>query len=62
MSQEAENPSPKRVSYIGLCLAMGLIIGGGVGLALGNVAFAGGGLVIGLAIGTIIERRQGRST
>ena len=62
MSQETENRSSKTVSYIGLCLAMGLIIGGGAGLAVGNVAFAGGGLVIGLAIGTAIERRQGRST
>jgi hypothetical protein len=61
MSQEYDNRSSKRVNYVGLCLAIGLIIGGGVGLALGNIVFAGGGMVIGLAIGTVIERQQGRN-
>ena len=40
----------------GLGLVVGLIFGGFIGLFLGNlILFAGGGLVIGLAIGTALD-------
>jgi hypothetical protein len=58
MSQEYENRSSSRVNIVGLSMAIGLIIGGAIGLTLGNIAFAGGGLVVGLAIGTAIERHK----
>jgi hypothetical protein len=46
-----------KVNYLGLGMAMGLVVGGGIGLLLNNlVLFAGGGLVLGLAIGTALDR------
>jgi hypothetical protein len=51
--------SGKRISYTTLGMAIGLILGGIVGLAIDNmVIFAGSGLVLGLAIGSALDRRH----
>lgn len=45
-----------RTSYVAYCLAIGLVLGGFVGLLVGNpIIFAGGGLVLGLAIGSALD-------
>lgn len=46
------------ISYKGLGLAVGLIFGSLVGLMIGNmIIFAGGGMVLGLAVGTALDNR-----
>lgn len=51
--------SGKRISYTALGLAIGLILGGIAGLAINNmIIFAGGGLVLGLAIGSALDNRH----
>jgi hypothetical protein len=51
--------SGRRISYTALGLAIGLILGGIVGLAIHNmIIFAGGGLVLGLAIGSALDSRR----
>jgi len=50
----------KRISYTALGLAIGMIFGGIVGFVIDNMAiFAGGGLVLGLAIGSDLEKLKG---
>lgn len=57
MSESSNQPS-RQVSYTALGMAVGLIVGGIVGLIIGNlVIFAGGGLVVGLAIGYAWDQR-----
>jgi len=42
-------------------MALGLVLGGLLGFVVDNlVLFAGGGMVIGLALGTAIENRRSR--
>jgi len=49
----------KRISYTALGMSIGLIIGGIVGLIIDNMLiFAGGGLVLGLAIGSALDSRR----
>lgn len=56
MSQE--NNTQKKISYTALGLSIGLILGGIVGLIIDNmIIFAGGGLVLGLAIGSALDSR-----
>ena len=51
--------SGKRISYTAFGLAIGLILGGIIGLIIDNIAiFAGGGLVLGLAIGSALDNRR----
>lgn len=53
------NKSQRKVSYKALSLAIGLILGGIVGLIIDNmIIFAGGGLVLGLAIGSALDNRR----
>ncbi len=53
------NPSQFKISYTALGLALGLILGGIVGLVIDNmIIFAGGGMVLGLAIGTALDNRR----
>ena len=56
----SKNPNTrKRTSYTALSLAIGLILGGLVGLVVDNlIIFAGGGLVLGLAIGSALDNRR----
>jgi len=49
----------RKISYTALGLAIGLILGGIVGLVIDNmIIFAGGGMVIGLAMGYALDNRQ----
>lgn len=53
------NNLQKRSSYTTLGLSIGLILGGIVGLVTDNmIIFAGGGLVLGLAIGSALDNRR----
>jgi len=53
------NNTQKKISYTSLGLAIGLILGGIVGLIIDNmIIFAGGGLVLGLAIGSALDNRR----
>jgi len=50
---------PKNISWTALSLAVGLILGGILGFVVDNlILFAGGGLVLGLAIGNALDNRQ----
>lgn len=53
--------SKKNIGYsrMGLFMALGLVLGGLVGLTMDNlVVFSGGGMMVGLAIGIALEKRQ----
>jgi uncharacterized membrane protein len=51
-----QNNSQREISYTALSLAVGLIFGGLIGLLIGNpIIFAGGGLVLGLAFGAVLD-------
>ena len=51
--------SGTRISYTALGMSIGLIFGGIVGLIIDNmVVFAGGGLVLGFAIGSSLDNRR----
>jgi len=57
MSQK--NNTQKKISCTALGLSIGLILGGIVGLIIDNmIIFAGGGLVLGLAIGSTLDNRR----
>ena len=59
MSTNSENKPSPSIPYKGLAMGIGLIFGGLVGVFIGNpVIFAGGGLVLGLAVGLAIESRR----
>jgi hypothetical protein len=57
MSQEHDNQPARRINYVSLGLAIGLVFGGAIGLVLDNIVFAGGGMVIGFAIGSALDKR-----
>ena len=51
-----------RITYKGLGLIIGLIFGGLVGLMIDNmIIFAGGGMLLGLAIGASLDKRNKES-
>ena len=59
MSGNNNQAAKNGMSYIGVCLALGLVFGGIIGLVIGNlIIFAGGGLVLGLAIGSALDNRR----
>ena len=58
MSQEHNSQLSRRANYVSLGLAIGLIFGGAIGLVQDNITFAGGGMVIGFAIGSALEKRR----
>jgi hypothetical protein len=59
MSNNNSEKTKARVSYKALGMAIGLIFGGLVGLLIDNlVIFAGGGMVLGLAIGMALDQRS----
>ena len=58
MSEKQETQTPKKTSYVGLGLAIGIALGGAMGLALDNMAFMGAGLAIGVAIGAALDQRH----
>lgn len=59
MSANFDNKPSPSISYKGLGLGIGLIFGGIVGLLIGNlIIFAGGGMVLGLAVGYALDSRR----
>jgi hypothetical protein len=61
MSEYDKSKSNDRAGYsrMGVFMALGLVFGGFLGLILDNlVLFSGGGMVLGLAIGTALEKRK----
>jgi len=53
------NETQRKISNTALGLAIGLILGGIVGLVIDNlIIFASGGLVLGLAIGSALDSRR----
>jgi F0F1-type ATP synthase assembly protein I len=58
MNQENET-TRRKLSYTGAGMGIGLVVGGLLGLLIDNLAFsAGGGMVLGLAIGLALENRR----
>jgi uncharacterized membrane protein len=54
-----KNESNHRVRFTGLGAAIGLVFGGLVGLLIDNpVVFAGGGMVLGIAVGAGLDQRN----
>jgi hypothetical protein len=63
MSDKYGDNTNIRISYKALGMGIGLIFGGLVGLLIDNlIVFAGGGMVIGLAIGTALDSRTNKDT
>ncbi len=59
MSQENNHPSSKRMNPQALGMALGLVLGWLVGFLIDNpIIFSGGGMIIGLAIGTAVDKRN----
>ena len=55
------NNTQRKVSYTALGMAIGLILGGIMGLIINNmIIFAGGGLALGFAIGSALDNRRKR--
>jgi hypothetical protein len=62
MSAANIDPKKARISIMGAVMGAGLLLGGILGLVLDNLAiFAGGGMVLGLAVGTALENRRVQS-
>ena len=58
MSNNHDREVPSGNKFTGIGMAIGLVVGGLVGILIGNpFVFAGGGLVLGLAIGLALNRR-----
>ena len=54
----SNDTSQRKISYTALGMAVGLVFGGVVGLIIGNpIIFAGGGMVLGLAVGAALDNR-----
>jgi hypothetical protein len=61
MSENKGYSTAGGMKYAGLGLAVGLVLGGLVGVLIGNpVIFAGGTMIIGFAIGTALDKRHGK--
>ena len=59
MSEENNNTSSKKLNTQALGMAIGLVLGGLVGILLDNlVIFSGGGMILGFAIGTAMDKRN----
>jgi len=61
MDKNDANKENVRASVLGAGMALGLVFGGIVGLLVDNlVIFSGGGMILGLALGTAIENKRTR--
>ena len=51
--------SSRSWTYTGVGMAIGLILGGLIGLTLDNIpVFAGGGMIVGFALGYALDNRK----
>ncbi len=58
MTQENKTKTTK-LTYTGAGMGIGLVVGGLLGLLIDNLAFsAGGGMILGLAVGLALEKRR----
>jgi F0F1-type ATP synthase assembly protein I len=61
MSQDLKAKKTYKPTYLGAGMGAGLVLGGILGLLIDNLAFsAGGGMILGLAVGLALERRRGQ--
>jgi hypothetical protein len=59
MSKQNNNKNRTSLATMGTAMSLGLVLGGLFGLAVDNmIIFAGGGMILGLAIGLAIEKRK----
>lgn len=59
MSENNHRYPSGRMKFTGFGLAIGLVFGGLVGILIGNpIVFAGGTMVLGLAVGAILDKRS----
>ena len=59
MSLDKQGKKDLRISYTSAGMGLGLVFGGILGLLIDNLAFsAGGGMILGLAIGLALENRK----
>jgi len=59
MSKQYNNTPEMAISYTSLGLAVGLVFGGLIGLLIDNMLiFAGGGMVVGLAVGSALDKSK----
>ena len=59
MSENKKRYFSGKMKYTGLGLAIGLVLGGLVGILIGNpIIYAGGTMVLGFAIGAALDRRS----
>jgi hypothetical protein len=59
MTESKESKDRAGYSRMGVFMALGLVFGGFLGIILDNlVLFSGGGMVLGLALGTALEKRR----
>lgn len=59
MSENKNLTSSGSMKFTGIGLAVGLVFGGLVGILIGNpIIFAGGGMVLGYAIGSALDKRK----
>jgi hypothetical protein len=59
MSNNLKSKPSMNISYKAIGMAVGLVFGGIIGLIIDNmIIFAGGGLVLGFAIGAAVDNRR----
>ena len=59
MSEKGKKQAATRVSYKALGMSIGLVLGGLVGILIDNmIIFAGGGMVVGFALGAYLDSRM----
>jgi hypothetical protein len=59
MSQEENTKRTANYTIVGAGMGIGLVLGGILGLLIDNLAFsAGGGMILGLAVGLALERKK----
>lgn len=59
--EKQQTNATRESSYKGAGMAIGLTLGGIIGMALGNIVLAGGCMVLGLAIGSLMDRQKAES-
>jgi F0F1-type ATP synthase assembly protein I len=59
MTEKMEKKQNARITTMGVAMSLGLVLGGLVGILIDNmIIFAGGGMIVGLAIGLALEKRR----